>query len=119
MLVFVAAITAQFVIACAVVDVGKGDVARLVALVLAVEARKSWRRIDVFASKAWGLRWREGREVRARRGAWLVGAVRAVAVVVVQACNGKFDSRIRDASKCLGILVVLCNYKPAVSIIST
>jgi hypothetical protein len=65
-----------------------------VTLVLAVEAGQSERLIELAEldlGRLWG---RERGEVGAGRGAWLVGAVGAVAVVVVKAGNIELDAGI-------------------------
>jgi hypothetical protein len=63
-----------------------------------------------------GELWRRQRgQIRASGGAGFVGAIWAIAIVVVEARDGEFDGRVRDASKCLGVLVELCNYR-AISI---
>jgi hypothetical protein len=70
--IFIATVTAQLVIARTVVDVGKGDVVRYVALVLAVKAGKS----ETLIHGSWltfrRLGRRERGNVRAGGGAWFV-----------------------------------------------
>lgn len=57
LLVLFAAIAAQLVVARAVVDAGEGDVARQVALILAVETRQGWRGVEFAGLEARGLCW--------------------------------------------------------------
>jgi hypothetical protein len=111
-LVLVAAVAAQVIIALAVVDVGEGDVARDVALVLAVEARQGECLVELAKLDLGRLRRRERGEVGAGRGAWLVRAVGAVAVVVIEASNVELDTGIRDASECLSVFVEFGDYVP-------
>jgi hypothetical protein len=54
--------------------------------------------------------------VCAGRGARLIGAIGAVAVIVIELLDFEFDGRIRDASECLGVLVVFCNCISHISI---
>jgi hypothetical protein len=65
-----------------------------VTLVLAVEARQSECLVELAELDLGRLRGRERGEVGAGRGAWLVGAVGAVAVVVVEAGNIELDAGI-------------------------
>lgn len=111
-LVLVAAVAAQVVVALAVIDVGERDVARNVALVLAVEARQGECLVEFAKLDLGRLRRRERGEVGAGRGAWLVRAIGAVAVVIVEASNIELDTRIRDASECLSVFVELGDCGP-------
>lgn len=105
----VAAIAALLVIADAVVDVGEGDVAGDVALILAVEARQRGGDVDVIGIGIRGMVWGQRRQVGAGSGAGLVRAVGAVAVVVVELREGEGDGRAGDAGELLGVFVKLCN----------
>lgn len=108
-IVFVAAVATQLVIAHAIIDSREGDVARQVALVLAVEAGKRERLVQC-AGLASRRLWRgQRRDVGAGGGAWFVGAVGAVAVVVVDVCGWDGDAGIGDAHERLGVLVELCD----------
>lgn len=76
-------VTTELVVADAVIDAEKGDVTGLVTLILAVEARKSERSVHAINWYVGGRRWGQGGQVGAGGGAWLVRAIRAVAIVVV------------------------------------
>ena len=58
---------------------------------------------------------RGGREVGACRGAGLVAAVRAVAVVVVDPVEGDLDCRVGDAGEGVGVFVEFRDYTMSVS----
>lgn len=49
-------------------------------------------------------------------GARLVGAIGAVAIVVIELLDFELDGRIRDANECLGILVVFGDCVTTISI---
>jgi hypothetical protein len=97
---FFATITAEVVVAEAVVDAGVGDVVGLMALVLAVESRQDLGRVYLILVCGIGeSRRREWGEVGAGRGARLIGAIRAVAIIVVDLGERNLDGWIRNASK--------------------
>jgi hypothetical protein len=71
-----------------------------VALVLTVEARQDLGRVYLILVRGVGeSRGRQWREVGAGRSARLIGAIRAVAKVVVDLGEGDLDGWIRNASK--------------------
>ena len=77
------------------------------AFVLAVEAWQCERSVsnrgrDAIDSRLWA---QEG-QMRAGRGAGLVGAIGTIAVVVVDSERWYTDGRVADARECLGVFVV-------------
>lgn len=105
--VLLRAIAAEVVIADAVVNVGEGDVHANVTLIGAPEARQG---IGCICSTGYCARERlfrrEGVDVGAGSGARFVGAIGAVARVVVDLAQAQLDCSIGDTKELILVLVV-------------
>lgn len=78
------------------------------ALILAVKPGQRQRQIEVITPRTISDRQRRiTGQMSAGRSAGLITTIRTIAVVIINGGKGDFDSRVRNAGKCVGVLVEL------------